>query len=77
MSTVIDFLRSRRERSLAELVEYLRKPAISTLGVGVEASAEHLAGLMRDAGIEARILPTGGIPLVYGEMRGPADALPC
>ena len=74
MSAVIDFLRSRRERSLAELVEYLRKPAISTLGVGVEASAEHLAGLMRDAGIEARILPTGGIPLVYGEMRGPADA---
>lgn len=74
MSAVMDFLRSRREQNLAELIEYLKKPAISTLGIGVEAAAEHLAGLMKDAGVEARILPTGGIPLVYGEMKGPSDA---
>ncbi len=74
MSAVIDFLRTRREQSLAELVEYLEKPSISTLGTGMEEAAAHLAGLMEEANIEVRILPTDGIPLVYGEVRGPADA---
>ncbi len=74
MSAVIDFLRARREQNLAELVEYLKKPAISTLGVGVQEAADHLAALMSDAGIKAQILPTEGIPLVYGEMKGHSDA---
>ena len=39
MSAVMDFLQSRREQNLAELIEYLKKPAISTLGIGVEAAA--------------------------------------
>ncbi len=74
MSAVIDFLRARREQSLAELIEYLRMPSISTLGIGVEEAAAHLAGLMNSAGIEAQILSTEGIPLVYGEVKGPPDA---
>ena len=74
MSAVIDFLRARREQNLAELIEYLKKPSISTLGVGVEEAAAHLAGLMDSAGIDAQILPTEGISLVYGEVKGPPDA---
>ncbi len=74
MSAVIDFLQSRREQNLAELIEYLKKPSISTLGVGVEEAATHLAGLMDSAGIEAQILPTDGISLVYGEVKGLPDA---
>ena len=74
MSAVIDFLRARREQNLAELIEYLKKPSISTLGVGVEEAAAHLAGLMDSAGLDAQILPTEGISLVYGEVKGPPDA---
>ena len=74
MSAVIDFLRSRRKQSLVELIEYLKIPSISTLGVGVEEAAAHLAGLMDVVGIEAQILPTEGISLVYGEVKGPPDA---
>ena len=74
MSAVIDFLRARREQNLAELIEYLKKPSISTLGVGVEEAAAHLVELMKSAGIEAEILPTEGISLVYGEVKGPPDA---
>ena len=74
MSAVIDFLRARREQSLAELIEYLRMPSISTLGIGVEEAAAHLTGLMNSAGIEAQILPTEGTPLVYGEVKGPPNA---
>ncbi|MBI1724042.1 MAG: M20/M25/M40 family metallo-hydrolase, partial [Candidatus Tectomicrobia bacterium] len=74
MSAVIEHLRSRREAHLRQLTEYLRMPSISTLNVGVREAAGHLAGLMREAGAEARILPTGGHPVVYGEARGPAGA---
>ena len=74
MAEVIDFLRARREQSLAELIEYLKMPSISTLGIGVEEAAEHLVQLMSSAGIEAQILPTEGISLVYGEVKGPPDA---
>lgn len=74
MSAAIDFLRARREQSLTELIEYLKIPSISTLGVGVEEAASHLAELMSGAGIHAQILPTEGIPLVYGEVKGPPDA---
>ena len=74
MAAVIDFLRARREQSLAELIEYLKIPSISTLGIGVEEAAEHLVQLMNRAGIEVQILPTDGISLVYGEVKGPPDA---
>ena len=60
MSAVIDFLRSRREQRLAELIEYLKIPSISTLGVGVKEAAAHLVELMSNSGIEAQILPTEG-----------------
>ena len=73
MSAVIDFLRARREQSLAELIEYLQMPSISTLGIGFEEAAAHLVELMKSAGIEAEILPTEGISLVYGEVKGPPD----
>ncbi len=74
MSAVTDYLRSRREESLGQLIEYLRLPSISTLNTGVREAAGHLVGLMERAGVEARILPTAGQPVVYGEVRGPAQA---
>ena len=74
MSAVIAHLRSRREAHLEQLAAYLRLPSISTLNLGLKEAADHLAGLMREAGVEARILPTQGHPVVYGEARGPAGA---
>ncbi|MEK6709457.1 MAG: M20/M25/M40 family metallo-hydrolase [Nitrospinota bacterium] len=74
MSAVVDHLRSRREENLKQLTGYLRLPSVSTLNTGVREAAGHLAGLMRGAGVEARILPTRGQPVVYGEVKGPAGA---
>ena len=64
MSAVIDYLRSHREESLGQFIEYLKIPSISTLGTGVREGAEHLVGLMERAGVKARILPTKGFPVV-------------
>ncbi len=74
MSAVIDYLRSHREESLGQFIEYLKIPSISTLGTGVREGAEHLVGLMERAGVKARILPTKGFPVVYGEAEGPSGA---
>ena len=74
MPDIFDHLRARRQENLRQLAEYLRIPSISTLNRGIQEAAWHLAGLMREAGVEARILPTGGHPAVYGEVKGPAGA---
>ncbi|HBK81939.1 MAG TPA: hypothetical protein DDZ83_20090 [Nitrospinae bacterium] len=74
MSAVIEYLRSRREAHLAEFLEYLKIPCISTLNLRIQEGAEHLAALMERAGIETRIMETGGHPAVYGEAKGPEGA---
>ena len=74
MSAVIDYLRSHREESLGQFIDYLKIPSISTLGTGVHEAAEHLVGLMEGAGVKAQILPTKGFPVVYGEAEGPSGA---
>src|SRR6476646_7706322 len=56
---------------LAELGEFLRIPSIRTLPEhkpDVERAAAWVAGYLRAAGLAAaRVIPTGGHPLVYGE----------
>jgi acetylornithine deacetylase/succinyl-diaminopimelate desuccinylase-like protein len=62
------------ERYMQELFTLLRQPSISSQGVGLEACATLLAGMMEDVGIRAEILPMGGPnnpPLVYGEITSP------
>ncbi len=74
MSTVIEYLRSRREENLAEFLEYLKIPCVSTTGHRVREGAEHLAALMERAGIDTRIMDTAGHPAVFGEVKGPEGA---
>ncbi|MEE9256810.1 MAG: M20/M25/M40 family metallo-hydrolase [bacterium] len=74
MSAVIEHLRARREETLRELIEFLKIPCVSTTNHRVREGAEFLAGVMDRAGIETKIMETKGLPLVYGEARGPADA---
>ena len=74
MSAVIEHLRARREESLAQLIEYLKIPCVSTTGTHVREGGEHLAGLMERGGLETRIMETAGHPAVFGEVKGPAGA---
>ncbi|MEE9275012.1 MAG: M20/M25/M40 family metallo-hydrolase [bacterium] len=74
MSAIVDHLRARREESVEQLCAYLKIPSISTLNLGIREAADFLAGLMDQAGVEARIMPTAGQPVVYGEAKGPPGA---
>ena len=71
MSTAQQYLEANQERTLAEFLDFLRIPSISSLpehAADVQRAAEWTAARMTRAGLEdVRILPTGGHPVVYGE----------
>lgn len=56
---------------------YLRavaQPSVAAQDHGVRACGEILRGYLADSGIAARLMETGGQPIVYGELPGPAGA---
>jgi len=62
------YIEANRDRFLAELFTFLRQPSISTRNEGMNECAELLAGLMRDVGIDAKVMETPRHPVVYGEI---------
>jgi acetylornithine deacetylase/succinyl-diaminopimelate desuccinylase-like protein len=75
MEGIFDYIRSNEERFIDELASLVRQPSNSATGEGVEDCASVLKELMEKSGIEARILSTGGSPVVYGETLGPEKGL--
>jgi acetylornithine deacetylase/succinyl-diaminopimelate desuccinylase-like protein len=77
--SVTDYLQQNRERSLAELNEWLSVPSVSAKSEhrgDTARAAEWLAERMREAGLTTvEVIPTSGHPVVLGEWRGaPAGA---
>src|SRR2546423_8045597 len=69
--TLSDYVEAERQRIVDTLFEWLRIPSISAQpehAGDVRASAEHCAGLLREAGMTTvDIVETGGAPAVIGE----------
>ncbi len=65
------YLNEHKDQFVAELLEFLRIPSISSLPdhmPSVKQAAEWVEDRMKGAGIESvRIIPTGGHPVVYGD----------
>lgn len=71
MDDVFDYVESNRARFVDELCALLRQPSISTQDTGVRECAALVQRLMTDAGADARLVETGGYPVVFGEVRSP------
>jgi acetylornithine deacetylase/succinyl-diaminopimelate desuccinylase-like protein len=71
MNDIFQYVESHRDRFVTELLTLLRQPSISAQGVGVTECAELVRRLVGEAGAEARLIPTPGFPVVYGEVRAP------
>lgn len=57
---------------IAELAEFLAIPNVASDTINIRRNAEHLAGMMRRRGIEARLLEfESAPPVVYGEIVSP------
>ncbi|MBD5655438.1 MAG: dipeptidase, partial [Candidatus Eremiobacteraeota bacterium] len=67
---LIEFVRSNRDRYLAELSDWIACPSVSAdpeRHADVRRSAESAVARMRAAGLtEALVLETGGLPVAYG-----------
>lgn len=69
LQRVFEYVDLNSDRLVGEYQDFLRQPSISSQDKGVKECAEFLRGMMEDVGITARIMPTGGQPIVFGELR--------
>ncbi len=69
MQEIFQYVDRNRGRFLQELYRLLRQPSISAQNQGVTECADLLKKQMEEIGIPARILPTAGSPVVYGELK--------
>ncbi len=75
LDAVYQAIDANDERFVADLQRAVRQPSISSQNIGVRECAALLVAMMQDLGIDARMMETAGLPIVYGEMRAPrADA---
>ena len=71
MPGVTEYIESKKNDHLKELIEFLKIPSVSTKSENkpdIEKAAQWVANRLRAAGMEkVEILPTSGHPMVYGE----------
>ncbi len=74
MQKIYDYITAHQQEELEALFKLIRQKSISASGEGVEECAELLVQMMQEAGIEARVMPTDGLPVVYGQVMTDPDA---
>src|SRR5579862_7628906 len=74
LSDIFAYVDQHEQAFLTRLIDYLRRPSISAYGEEIGEVAEYIAGVMREIGLDVRIMPTAGWPMVFGEYRARADA---
>lgn len=67
LSDVFTYIDRHREASVRRLIDYVSRPSISAYGTGIGEVASYIAGVMRRMGLDARIIPTGGWPVVFAQ----------
>lgn len=66
LDTVFAYIDDHRDTYLARLLDYVSRPSISAQGIGIGEVAEYAAGMLRDLGLDTRVMPTEGWPMVLG-----------
>jgi acetylornithine deacetylase/succinyl-diaminopimelate desuccinylase-like protein len=77
MTTPLEYLETRKEAILDLLKDFAAISSVSTdpaYADGMRRAANWVLSRLQEAGIESRIVPTKGHPIVYGEWMGAPDA---
>src|SRR3990172_5131911 len=70
------YLDAHHDQFLDELKTYLSQPSIAAQNKGIREMAELARARLEARGFQVQILPTGGHPMVYGELgEGPRTLL--
>ncbi len=75
MDEVYAYIDANRHRFIEELKGFLRIPSVATDGAAVAACSRKLERALKEAGFAARIMPSAGNPVVYGERKGSGATL--
>ncbi len=67
------FIESHLDESIAELSRLVRQPSISAQDIGMTECAEIVRSMLEKRGFSARVFPTNGPPIVYGERKGTSE----
>jgi acetylornithine deacetylase/succinyl-diaminopimelate desuccinylase-like protein len=70
LDAVLRAATDRQEADLADLFRLLRQPSISTQDIGVAETAAIELDLLKQAGLDARLIESASYPVVYGEWLG-------
>ena len=70
INQVFKYIDSNISRFVEELRALCRQPSISAQKIGLEETARMVRDLMKDVGLEAKLIPIkDGPPIVYGEIQ--------
>src|SRR5690625_865457 len=69
LNATYQYIDQHSEAMVEDLRRLVQQTSVTSSGLGVTESAELLATMMRDVGIDARPVPTDGLPVVFGEIR--------
>jgi len=67
LTDIFAYVDAHRQEFLDRLIDYVRRPSISAHGQGIGEVASYIANVMQRIGLQTRILPTAGWPMVLGE----------
>jgi acetylornithine deacetylase/succinyl-diaminopimelate desuccinylase-like protein len=71
-----NYIDDNKDQMIADLQRLVRQKSISSSGEGVQECAELLASMMQDVGIDAQVMQTEGLPVVFGQIRADRDNAP-
>lgn len=70
-ASVEEYVRANQASIVRELVQFLRIPNVASDSANIRRNARALLEMMERRGIQARLLPTDGPPMVFGELPAP------
>jgi acetylornithine deacetylase/succinyl-diaminopimelate desuccinylase-like protein/molybdopterin-guanine dinucleotide biosynthesis protein A len=73
------FVADNRQRYVDELIQFLKIPSISSSSqhaAEVARAADHLRAEMERLGLESKVIPTAGHPVVFGQWKGADEGRP-
>jgi len=66
LEPVFDYIEQQRDEFIRRLMAYVSRPSISAYGEGIGETAEFLRDYLASLGMDARLAPTAGWPMVLG-----------
>jgi acetylornithine deacetylase/succinyl-diaminopimelate desuccinylase-like protein len=64
LAAIFTHIDTQRDRFVERLIDYVRHPSISAHNVGIREVAEILVGMLTGLGLDTRLIPTAGHPMV-------------